>query len=81
MAYIDKIPPERADGVLAREYDKARRRAGRIWEIVAVQCQNPEALRDSIRLYQTVMFGPSPLSRAHREMLAVVVSRAHHCHY
>jgi uncharacterized peroxidase-related enzyme len=38
-------------------------------------------LRDSIRLYQTVMFGPSPLTRAQREMLAVVVSRANDCEY
>jgi AhpD family alkylhydroperoxidase len=27
------------------------------------------------------MHGPSPLSRAQREMLAVVVSRANDCHY
>jgi len=27
------------------------------------------------------MFGDSPLSRAHREMIAVVTSQANDCHY
>ena len=57
------------------------RRAGRIWNIVAVQSQNPGALRDSMRLYSTLMFGASPLSRAQREMIAVVTSRANDCFY
>jgi alkylhydroperoxidase family enzyme len=42
---------------------------------------NPRALRDSIAFYATIMMGDSPLSRAQREMLAVVVSSENHCHY
>lgn len=64
-----------------REYDKALRRAGRIWNIVSIQCQLPEVMRDSIRLYQSIMFGPSPLTRAQREMIAVVTSAHNECHY
>ncbi len=81
MAHVEKIPPEQAEGALAREYDGARRRAGRIWEIVAVQGHNGESLRESMRLYRQVMFGESPLSRAQREMIAVVTSQANDCHY
>jgi alkylhydroperoxidase family enzyme len=42
---------------------------------------NPETLRASMELYRAVMFGRSELSRAERELLAVVVSRANDCHY
>ncbi len=81
MAHVRKIPPEQAEGALAREYDAARRRADRIWEIVAVQSQNGESLRQSMRLYGEVMFGDSQLSRAQREMIAVVTSQTNECHY
>lgn len=72
---------EETSGVARREYDKALRRAGRIWNIVSIQCQLPEVMRDSIRLYQSIMFGPSPLTRAQREMIAVVTSAHNECHY
>ncbi len=81
MAHIQPIHPEDATGVLRREYDAAVRRAGRIWQIVSVQSHLPEVLRDSMRLYRSVMFGDSPLTRAQREMLAVVTSQANDCHY
>lgn len=81
MAFIELIGVEQARGALKREFEAAVRRAGRIWHIVAIQSHTPEALRDSMRLYRTVMFGPSPLSRAQREMLAVVTSRVNECFY
>ena len=81
VAHIDKIPPQDATGALRREYDGAIRRAGRIWEIVAVQSQNGESLRHSMRLYGQVMFRDSPLTRAQREMIAVVTSQVNECHY
>lgn len=81
MPHIHVIGYEDAEGVARREYDAAFRRAGRIWNIVSIQCQLPEVMRDSMRLYQSIMFGPSPLSRAQREMIAVVTSTANECHY
>ncbi len=64
-----------------REYDAAQRRAGRIWNIVSIQSQLPEVMRDSMKIYQSIMYGPSPLTRAQREMMAVVTSQANDCHY
>ena len=81
MPHIHVHDYEETTGVARREYDKAIRRAGRIWNIVSIQCQLPEVMRDSLRLYQSIMFGPSPLTRAQREMLAVVTSRRNDCHY
>jgi len=81
MAYIDTVPLGEAEGTLRREYDEATARSGRIWNIVRIMSPNPETLRASMQLYLSTMHGPSPLSRAQREMIAVVVSRANGCHY
>lgn len=81
MPHIAEIPPEDAAGVTKLEYEKAVRRAGRIWHIVSIMSQNGEAMRDSMRLYSALMFGDSPLSRPQREMIAVVTSQANECFY
>jgi alkylhydroperoxidase family enzyme len=81
MSYLEPIPHHEAEGLLKREYDLAVKRAGRIWGIVAIQSHNPAALRDSIRFYGTLMFGDSPLTRAQREMVAVVTSQVNECDY
>jgi alkylhydroperoxidase family enzyme len=72
---------DEATGLTKREYDAAVRRAGRVWNIVSIQSQLPEVMRDSLRLYRTIMFGDSPLTRAQREMIAVVTSSANDCFY
>jgi len=81
MPWIDVVGPERADGLLRSEYDAALGRAGRIWHIVSLMSQNPRAMQASMRFYGVLMYGPSPLSRSQREMLATVVSRANGCVY
>lgn len=81
MPYIEEIRPEDAVGVTKREYDAAIRRAGRIWHIVSVMSQNGQLMRDSMRMYGTLMFGDSPLTRAQREMIAVVTSQVNECYY
>ncbi len=81
MPYIEEIPPDAATGATRREYEAAMRRAGRIWNIVAIMSQNGEAMRDSMRLYGSLMFGESPLSRSQRELIAVVTSVANECEY
>ena len=81
MPHVHVLDYEETTGIARREYDAAQRRAGRIWNIVSIQSQLPEVMRDSMRLYQSIMFGPSPLTRAQREMVAVVTSSANECHY
>jgi alkylhydroperoxidase family enzyme len=81
MAYI-KITSEReAEGTLARVYKAARQRAGRVFNIHKVQSASPKSLQGCMGLYKIVMHGDSPLTRAQREMLGVVVSKANNCHY
>ena len=81
MAHIHVLSYDETSGVARREYDAAKRRAGRIWNIVSIQSQLPEVMRDSMKIYQSIMYGPSPLTRAQREMMAVVTSQANDCHY
>ncbi len=81
MAYIQTVSLEAARGILRRVYDQALRRAGRIYQILRIQSLGPESLRASLSLYLSIMHGRSELSRAQREVLAVVVSRTNACHY
>ncbi|MEN8234447.1 MAG: carboxymuconolactone decarboxylase family protein [Actinomycetota bacterium] len=81
MPYIDEIEPHDAIGVTRREYEAALRRGGRIWNIVSIMSQNGPAMRDSMRMYGTLLYGESPLSRAQREMIAVVTSQVNECVY
>ena len=81
MPYIDIIPLKRATGLLKKQYEAALARAGRIWGIVSIMSLNPRAMKVSLDFYKTLMYGPSPLNRGRREMLAVVVSATNHCVY
>ena len=81
MAWIRLIADDEATGRLARSYRAAIQRAGRVFGIVRAMSPNPRVLEASMAFYRAVMFGPSPLSRRQREMLAVVTSRANDCHY
>lgn len=81
MPWIKTISPKQATGALKREYDAAMRRAKRIWNIVRLMSLNAETLHASMRLYSAAMHAPSGLTRAQREMIAVVVSQTNGCHY
>jgi len=81
MAWIKVIQPDEATGELKEEYDEAIRRAGYIANILRVQSLNPASLHRSIAMYKSIMFDPSSLSRAERELLATVVSQINHCFY
>lgn len=81
MAWIRLIDESQAEGKLARIYDAAIKRAGRVFNILKVQSNNPDSLQGMMQLYMAASLGESPLTRAQREMLAVVVSKANDCHY
>lgn len=81
MAWIHLTEPEHADGLLARIYQSAIERAGRVWNILRLQSPNPANLRANMVLYTSVMQKDSALTPRLRETLAVVVSRANDCYY
>lgn len=82
MPWIHTIPPERAEGRLRQIYDAAVRRAGRVFNIVRLQSLRPKVLHASMQLYLELMRSrEGALTRAQREMVAVVVSATNGCHY
>lgn len=81
MAYLNLVDESDAEGFLARLYEEARKRAGKVYRIVVAGSLGPRQLQASLGLYREVMWGESPLSRVQREMIAVVVSKANDCHY
>lgn len=81
MPFIRQSDDDDPDPDVRRELDAARRRAGRVWNIVRIMTPNPAVLRASMELYRALMHGPSPLTRHQRELLAVVTSRENGCLY
>ena len=81
MPHIRLIEPDDADGLLKEEYDAAIERAGKVFNILKAMSLRPEVLQASMEMYRAIMFGPSALTRAERELLATVTSRVNECHY
>ncbi len=81
MAYVRKVPQEEATGIVKQQYDAGVKRAGRVFQILAIQSLTPEALEATMLFYERVMIGKGPLRRWVRELLATVVSKANGCVY
>ncbi len=81
MAWITTIDEEQARGPLQECYQGVKARVGFIPNILKVYSLRPDVLRALQPLYETLMFGPSGLSRAQRESIAMVVSKLNTCHY
>ncbi len=80
VAWIEWIDERDATGLLRELYEQYRGRAG-IDHILKIHSLNPESMRGHYQYYHHIMHGPSGLSRAEREMIAVVVSAVNHCRY
>jgi uncharacterized peroxidase-related enzyme len=81
MPWIRQVSDREAKGLLKKLFDEARERAGKVWNIVRLMGLRPKQLEASMNLYREIMFGESGLTRAERELVAVIVSSANHCVY
>jgi alkylhydroperoxidase family enzyme len=81
MAWIRIVPDDEARGELAELYERHRTSHGDVDYILKIHSLNPRSLQLHYDYYKWVMAGPSGLSRAQREMIAVVVSATNGCHY
>lgn len=72
---LDTATPEQADAL--REVAPS----GKVLPFYAVLGHDPAALRERARLYKAIMYGPSGLSRAERELVGLVASRVGGCVY
>lgn len=81
MAYISYVPESQASPELKKLYERYRSGWGGVDHILKIHSHNPESMRGHHDFYRHLMHGPSPLSRAQREMIAVTVSRLNQCYY
>lgn len=81
MSWIDEIEVTEAEGNLARAYADLLEKRGKVSNILQVHSLNPDVMTRHLDLYMAIMFGPSGLSRAEREAIAVVVSATNECQY
>ena len=81
-AWIEVVPEDEADGLLAELYERERvPQTGAVDNILKIHSLHPETLRDHAELYKTLMFGKGGLSRPEREMIGLIVSAVNHCYY
>jgi uncharacterized peroxidase-related enzyme len=81
MPWIRQISDEEAQGLCKQLFAEARERAGKVWNVVRLMSLRPKQLQTSMALYREIMFGESGLTRAERELVAVVVSAINGCFY
>jgi len=81
MAWIEVIQEDEAEGELAKYYGEITGPRGGVDNILKIHSLNLPSMRAHQDFYRVVMKGKSELGRVQREMIAVVVSAANHCHY
>ncbi len=81
MARIGIIEYEEAGCELKAVYDELLARRGKLSEVLKVQSLHPPSIRSHVGFYMDVMFHKTALTRAEKELLAVVVSVANGCLY
>jgi uncharacterized peroxidase-related enzyme len=81
MAWVKIVEEPEAEGYVKGLYEGLVKQRGWIPNIVKSTTIRPEMTRAWMGLFSTLMFGPSELTRAQREMIATVVSVANRCHY
>ena len=81
MSKIKVIQPKEAEGRLLEIYSDLIAKRGKLAEVHKIQSLRPESIVKHMDLYLEIMFSKSDLTRAEREMMAVVVSASNRCYY
>ncbi len=81
MARINVIQYDAAEGELKTVYDDLITKRGQLSEVLKIQSLHPSSIRSHTTLYMDIMFSKTALSRAEKELIAVVVSVANGCVY
>lgn len=81
MAKIKVIEEEQATGRLKEIYDNLLNSRGKLASVHKIQSLRPESIVKHMDLYMEIMYSKSKLSRAERELVAVIVSISNKCDY
>lgn len=79
MTWIHTIPKEEAGEELVLLFERFKIEHGRMFTPYEPMTNNPKALLAVVGLNDAIRFGPSELTRAHREMIATYVSALNRC--
>jgi uncharacterized peroxidase-related enzyme len=81
MSWIQEVDVTNVTGKLKQVYKKIEEKRGKISNIMKIHSLNPDAMKNHIDLYLTLMFRSSGLSREEREFIAVIVTVINNCEY
>jgi uncharacterized peroxidase-related enzyme len=79
--WIRTLDEHEAEGRLRGLYEDVRKFSGRVPFVIKAFSLRPRVLSRHMPLYREIMFADGEVSRAERELIAVVVSRTNGCHY
>ena len=78
---LDLAPPGPLPEDVAELFAKCQEKLGLIPNVLIAYAHNPSKLHAFSLMYNTLMLGPSGLSKLEREMIAVAVSALNRCWY
>jgi uncharacterized peroxidase-related enzyme len=78
---LDLAPPDPLPEEVAELFAKCQDKLGLIPNVLVAYAHNPAKLHAFGQIYNTLMLGPSGLSKLEREMVAVAVSALNRCWY
>ncbi|HVK97012.1 MAG TPA: peroxidase-related enzyme [Flavisolibacter sp.] len=81
MARIKVIQYEEANNELKSVYDDLISKRGKLSEVLKIQSLHPASIKSHVIFYMDIMFSKTALTRAEKELIAVVVSVANGCLY
>ncbi|MCL4234981.1 MAG: peroxidase-related enzyme [Deltaproteobacteria bacterium] len=80
-AWIKVREDGQGDGQAQGALENVLARRGKVANVFRAQSLLPHTIAPHLDLYTSLMFGPGPLSREDRELVAVVVSSFNDCEY
>lgn len=81
MAKIKTISYSDSSGRLREIYDDLIKSRGQLADVHTIQSLRPESIVKHMDLYMEIMYSKSKLSRAEREMIAIICSLSNNCEY
>ncbi|MDA2935091.1 carboxymuconolactone decarboxylase family protein [Acidobacteria bacterium AH-259-D05] len=81
IGWIRTVVEGEASGYVKNLYETFRKQRGWVPNILKSTSIRPDITRGWVSFFNTLMYGPSGLTRIQREMMAVVVSAGNQCHY
>ncbi len=80
-AWIKTVEESEAQGELSETYGAVKGSRGGVSNVMKAHSLDPKAMRLHLQLYLHLMYGKSSITRAQREMIAVLVSHLNDCSY